>query len=105
MLGLRGYRVLEAASAAAAVAALSAAGSVDIVVTDIIMPGQTGDQLAAQLRQAHPGLKVLFISGYNDAPLAGKLGDPHAFLSKPFSADALERTVRAVLEGQDLCEE
>src|SRR5262249_34321880 len=67
----RGYTVLEAADAAAA-AELSAghAGTIHLLVTDVVMPGVGGAELAERLRALRPGLRVLFISGYTGDALA-----------------------------------
>ena len=64
------------------------------------MPGQSGPETAIQIRSAHPGLRVLLMSGYTDRLLDGQRriepGTP--FLSKPFTIDALLRKVREVLD-------
>ncbi len=96
-----GYTVLEASSGPAARTMLSR-WPIDLLLTDVVMPGDNGLVLAGQLRQAQPGLKALFISGYT-ADLNTYQGIPEqpevAFLPKPFTPDALARKVRQVLDG------
>lgn len=88
-----GYRVLEADDGAAGEErARLYAGPIDLLVTDVGLPKQSGGQLAAALRAARPGLKVLFLSG--TAPPA-----PGAFLAKPYTTDALLAAVRRALDG------
>ncbi|MGN6392244.1 MAG: response regulator [Gemmatimonadales bacterium] len=100
VLRTKGYRVLEAAHAEAALQVWNAATEpIDLLVTDMVMPGMSGTALAAQLAEARPGLRILFITGY--APEAverrGELADAGGLLEKPFSADQLARKVREVL--------
>ena len=75
------------------------AGRIDLLVTDVIMPGMGGGDLADRLSTQRPDLKVLFISGYPDEALggAGPAGSERGFLSKPFTADELLQTVRDLL--------
>ena len=79
-----------------------AAQPADLLVTDVVMPMMSGVELARRARLTLPGLRTLFISGYSEDPherkwksLAGE-----KFLQKPFSAEALARKVREVLEGR-----
>jgi PAS domain S-box-containing protein len=97
-----GYAVLEAADGPAAVAAAAAhPGPVDLLLTDVVMPGMGGRQLAEAVRRARPGVRVLYMSGYtDDAVLRHGVGDgTDAFLQKPFTPRALAEKVRAVLDG------
>jgi len=103
-----GYRVLEAAGPREAHAAAGAhAGSIDLLVSDVVLPDARGPELAAQLRAARPGLRVLFVSGYtDDARLrSGALEPWQAFLQKPFTHAQLARAVRAALDGAALAAE
>ena len=95
-----GYTVLEAASGAEALQVARAQGKLDLLLTDVIMPGISGSALAKQLVALWPGLKVLFISGYTDDLIAsqGILEEGMALLQKPFSPEALARKVREVLD-------
>ena len=94
------YTVLEAASGDAAVQLAEAhQGNIDLVITDMFMPGMRGPEVAKQLGMKRPGLRVLFMSGYADQDL--KTGVPAGanFLNKPFSGAELAKTVEAALKG------
>lgn len=98
----QGYAVLEAASAEDAQACLVAAdGRVDLVVTDILMTGQNGLQLAEWIRGRWPSIRVLFMSGYAGDAVAkhGLREGDVAFLQKPFTPDSLARKVRETLDA------
>ncbi|MBI5831565.1 MAG: GAF domain-containing protein [Armatimonadetes bacterium] len=96
-----GYQVIEAEDGVAALAALSGLPQPpDLLMTDVIMPRMGGAELATELRQARPGLPVLFVSGYTDNALA-RLGAAEAgtaFLPKPFAPSAVIATVRRLLD-------
>ncbi len=97
-----GFRVLDAESGPAALALLADDSiSIDLLVSDVIMPEMRGPELAARLRVREPGLPVLFVSGYNDQQVS--LGDRETaatgFLAKPFPPGELVRLVRGLLEG------
>ena len=97
-----GYSVLAAASGDEAVRLMSQRQEpVDLLLTDVVMPGMTGRQLAERLAEAHPAMKVLYMSGYTgDAVVRrGVLDAQMAFLTKPFTAKALQRKVREVLDS------
>ena len=100
-LGGLGYRVLQAADGAMALTLLQDDAAIDLLLTDIAMPGMNGRQLAAAARQLRPGLKVLFVTGYaHDASGEGGLAGPGmALLGKPFGLAALARKVEAILAG------
>jgi PAS domain S-box-containing protein len=98
----RGYRVLEARNGAEALELAAAhAGPIDLLVTDMVMPGMRGHELAGKLSSLRPQMKVLYVSGYTDGSIVenGELAPGSAFLEKPFSSDALARKVRQVLNG------
>lgn len=98
----RGYRVLAAADAEAALAISRAyPGPIALLVTDVVMPGLNGRELADRLTQARPGLPVLYVSGYTeDADLKlGLADDTRSLLAKPFTSLELARRVRALLDG------
>src|SRR3989454_3901314 len=101
-LEARGYRVLEAADGPSALE-LSAhhGGGIDILVTDVVMPGMSGRELAERLAPERPSMKVLYTSGYTDDAMVrqGVLNAGVAFLQKPFVPDTLTRKVREVLDG------
>jgi two-component system, cell cycle sensor histidine kinase and response regulator CckA len=97
-----GYQVLAAADGAAALTLAGAhPGTIDLLLTDVIMPGMNGRELAATLGKWRPGLRVLFASGYTDNVLAGQdaLAPGMALLDKPFTPAELARKVRDVLMG------
>ncbi len=99
LLQREGYRVLEAADAAQALEIDTADGPPDLLLSDIVMPRMSGVQLAAHLEERHPGLPVLFMSGYApEADLQARLDKPRAgFIGKPFTAADLASAVRAAL--------
>jgi two-component system cell cycle sensor histidine kinase/response regulator CckA len=102
LLRMNGYTVVAAPGPAEALAAVRAAAeSVDVLVTDVVMPGMNGRELARALASRVPGLRVLYMSGYTDAAIAqqGILEPGTAFLSKPFTPDGLARKLREVLDA------
>ena len=99
-----GYTVLAAADGESATAiADRRAGHIHLLVTDMALPQLSGRELAARLSIHRPAIKVLYISGTNDASIARlRLLEPGmAFLDKPFSLDRLLRTVRQALDDPD----
>ena len=97
-----GYTVLSAEDAVSAMARLKGHGApIDLLLTDVIMPGRNGRELARDAQEFQPGLRVLFMSGYADRTFGpegpGGLGD--AFLQKPFALDVLAARVRSMLSG------
>ncbi len=75
--------------------------SIDLLLTDVVMPGISGVELSAGLLRQEPQLKVVFMSGYvdNKLNLTGISHSPHPFLKKPFGSEALTRIVRQTLDG------
>lgn len=96
-LANRGYEVLAAASGVEALELFEAAGTVDIVISDVVMPEMDGPTLLRELRARDPALKVIFISGYAEEAFARNLppSERFSFLPKPFS---LKQLVAAVSE-------
>jgi PAS domain S-box-containing protein len=95
-----GYAVLEAGDGATALEVLQSGTAVDLLVTDVGMPGMNGRQLADAARAHCPGLKVLFITGYaHGVSVGGLLGPGMDTLGKPFAVDALAAKVAAMLAG------
>ncbi len=76
-------------------------GPIHLLMTDVIMPGMSGRELAQRLASSHAETKVLYMSGYTDdaVVLHGVLAEEMAFLQKPFTIEALARKVRALLDG------
>jgi two-component system, cell cycle sensor histidine kinase and response regulator CckA len=99
MLEQAGYVVLAAADAARAMEIAARAGNIGLLVTDVIMPGQSGRDLARTLSAVRPQLKVLYVSGYTDEIIAphGVLEPGLDFLPKPFDADTFVGKVREIL--------
>jgi PAS domain S-box-containing protein len=98
----RGYDVLEAASGEEAIRLVTGhASPIHLMLSDSVMPGMAGRELAEQMATLRPEMKVLLMSGYTDDwVLKCQIRDRDiAFLQKPFSSDALARTVREVLES------
>jgi two-component system cell cycle sensor histidine kinase/response regulator CckA len=102
ILGRGGYRVLEATTGAEALK-MCAEGDepIDLILSDLVMPEMGGRELATQVRALRPRARVLLMSGYTEeAAMKRSVLDPsEAFLSKPFTPDALTRKVREVLDG------
>jgi two-component system, cell cycle sensor histidine kinase and response regulator CckA len=97
-----GYAVLEAPDGPSAVSLSAAhAGTIHLLVTDVVMPGMSGRELAERLAPLRPEMKVLYTSGYTDDAMVrqGVLNAGVAFLQKPFVPDTLARKVRDVLDG------
>jgi two-component system, cell cycle sensor histidine kinase and response regulator CckA len=101
VLEAQGYSVRSAGSGKAALELAENGGRVDLLVTDVVMPGMSGRQLAEQLRTRQPDLKVLYLSGYTDDAVVrhGVLEQNVFFLQKPFSPAVLLGKVRAVLDS------
>jgi PAS domain S-box-containing protein len=98
----KGYRVLEAASADLALAILGGSTDpIDLLLTDVVMPGMSGPVLADRLLGRHPSLRVLYMSGYAEEAIErqGSLPAGGELLEKPFTADQLARRVRAAIAG------
>ena len=95
----RGYRVLSASSGEEAVQIASAFdGTIHLLLSDVVMPGMKGPELAERLRAMRPGIRVLLMSGYaTDVVTATHLKDT-TLLSKPFSPAVLTKAVKAVLD-------
>jgi len=96
-----GYRVLEAREGAEAIARAGGDGPVDLLLTDVVMPGMGGAVLAEKLLALRPSMRVLFMSGYTDDAIVrhGILEAGVAFLQKPFVPEVLARRVREALDA------
>jgi CheY-like chemotaxis protein len=103
LLGNRGYTVLEARNGVEALALCKVRRtSIDLLLTDLVMPEMGGRELAEQAAALYPNMKVLIMSGYTDDALAREgikvRGTP--FLQKPFTLQELARRVREVLDSK-----
>jgi len=101
-LEANGYSVLVARDGAEALQIAEAhAGPIQIMVTDVIMPGVTGSKIAELVAETRPEVKVLYISGYSEESVLrhGLIGPGRAFLSKPFGPEVLIRRVREALDA------
>jgi two-component system, cell cycle sensor histidine kinase and response regulator CckA len=99
-----GYRVLKTRNAAEAISAFRQFRTiVRLLMTDVVLPGQNGRDLANDLRSICPDLKIIFISGYpeNVVTRHGIQEDGMFYLPKPFSLQTLTRKVRQVLEQEE----
>lgn len=97
-----GYRVLVASGPEEALEIYGEYGSaIDLVITDMVMPGATGVELMKEIWSSRPAAKGLFISGYTDrGPVAdGQVEEDLHFLAKPFGVETLTRKVREVLDS------
>jgi CheY-like chemotaxis protein len=97
-----GYTVLEASSGASAFElATRHTGKIDLLLTDVVMPDESGPELAQRIGVLRPGIRTLYVSGYTEKWLSaqGSLGPEAALLQKPFTADALLRRVQETLHS------
>jgi two-component system, cell cycle sensor histidine kinase and response regulator CckA len=102
ILDSNGYRVLVAADGVDAIAAATVhPGSIDLLLTDIIMPRMLGKELAERFRRLRPGVTVLYMSGFAQTVLGplGHLEDELAVIEKPVSAAELLSRVRRALDS------
>jgi signal transduction histidine kinase len=102
LLEAGGYSVLSGSTPEEAlIAAMESERTVDLIVTDVVMPRLGGREAAEQVRRAHPAAKVLYMSGYTDEAIGhhGVLDPATHFLQKPFTAEALLHKVREVLDS------
>jgi two-component system cell cycle sensor histidine kinase/response regulator CckA len=94
------YNVLEAENGEAALTvAKNYAEKIDLLITDMFMPGLRGPEVAARLAMTRRGLRVLFMSGYADQDARAGVPVGSFFLNKPFSSADLAQSVEAVLKG------
>jgi signal transduction histidine kinase len=102
VLTARGYKVLEARDGQESVEiGTSHEGTIDLLLTDMTMPKMDGRDLAKRMEELRPGIKILYMSGYQEDAGNGDR-EPHpsaAFIRKPFRPDALSQKVREVLDG------
>ena len=98
-LEAQGYRVLVAADGPEALKLVEDVQQrVDLVLTDVVMPKMSGPELAAELQQRRPSIRVLLSSGYG-GDLVDQATSPYAFLQKPMTPNALAAKVRELLDA------
>lgn len=101
-LRAQGYAVLQASNGAEALELAGRhPGRIDLLMTDVIMPGMSGRELAQRLTALRPDTRVLYVSGYTEEAIGqhGVLEEGTEFLAKPFSRDALSRKLREILDA------
>jgi CheY-like chemotaxis protein len=102
MLEQYGHRVLPASGSSEALAFALQENEIDLVVTDLVLPGMSGSELVKRLRASRPGLRVLYTSGWDPVSSGITLATDgsEGFLSKPFSAAELEASLGDLLGGR-----
>lgn len=98
-----GYQVLVAKNGQEALdLAAHTHGPIDLLITDVVMPGISGLELARRLETSRPHLRVLFVSGHQEERLASRTGNQlvSPLLTKPFTAEELSRKIRELLAGE-----
>jgi len=97
-----GYRVVEAADADSALALITSSSTpTDLVLTDIVLKGMSGRELAVRLSIEHPGVRLLLMSGYSADKMQLKEGEAAKFLHKPISLEALAARVSGALRDEN----
>ena len=101
MLGEQGYRTLEAVDGPSGLKILRSGARIDLLVTDVGLPGMNGRQLADQARETRADLKVLFITGYAESAVMadGFLQPGMEMITKPFDLDHLSQRIRRMVSG------
>ena len=101
MLYRLGYKVLHAESGQRALTVSAMFyGPIDLLLTDVVMPGMNGQQLSEELKRSRPDLKVLYMSGHQTDEFKGDLAIPESHLiQKPFSTEQLAARLRGLLES------
>lgn len=96
-----GYVVLEACNGfdAIKIAGERTSGTIELLITDVVMPFMRGDELASKVRLIHPGLRVMFVTGYGkDSVECGQTSQTEAVLEKPFALSALVSRIQELLD-------
>jgi len=101
-LEAQGYKILEAENGEEALQIANTHSDIDMLITDVVMPGMGGRELSARLCASHPHTKLLYLSGYTEDAIVheGVLEPGTAFLQKPFTLQTLTRKVREVLGSE-----
>lgn len=97
----KGYEVIDANGGLSALEILESTdvASIDLLITDVMMPDMDGPTVAAKIREKHPDLKIIFMSGYTEEKLKEHMGENIWFLAKPFTLKTLAETVKDVLSA------
>jgi two-component system NtrC family sensor kinase len=97
-----GYRVVEAGDAEAALTIFALNPQIQLMLTDVVMPGMNGRALADAIRQSHPAVKTLFMTGYSRNAIVhqGRLDPGVSLIQKPFSQASLAARIRSLLDAQ-----
>jgi two-component system cell cycle sensor histidine kinase/response regulator CckA len=94
-----GYNLLDAGSGEDALRLVeSYSGNIDLLLTDVLLPGISGSELAGKMLSLHPNLKIIYVSGYPYLEPHGVSGSSIVFLQKPFSIKALEAKLREIFD-------
>ena len=101
LLERQGYTVLTASNADQALRLFEQHAPVDVLLTDVVMPGASGPELTRAIAQRWPGLRVIYMSGYTEDSIVhhGVLNPGVAFIHKPFTAGTLGQKIREVLDS------
>jgi CheY-like chemotaxis protein len=99
-LGALGYDVLEAGNGKEALRLLTEHNTVSLILTDVVMPGMNGRQLAEEARQRQPALKFLYMTGYSRNAIVhqGRLDSGVELIQKPLTSEQLSNSVRRILD-------
>jgi PAS domain S-box-containing protein len=102
LLEAQGYQILEAENGEEALRIAGTHSEIDLLITDVVMPGMSGRELTSRLCASHPHTKLLYLSGYTEDAIVheGVLDPGTAFLQKPFTLQTLSRKVREVLGSE-----
>src|SRR6185437_16340676 len=97
-----GYRVVEAGDAETALTIFASNAEIQLMLTDVVMPGMNGRALADAIRQSHPAVKTLFMTGYSRNAIVhqGRLDPGVSLIQKPFSQASLAARIRNLLDAQ-----
>jgi two-component system cell cycle sensor histidine kinase/response regulator CckA len=98
----RRFRLLEAPGGEQALEIVGDPASLDLLITDELMPGMEGHELSRRLRAANPNLKVLYLTGHSDRLFDAKqqMWDLEAYLDKPFTAQSLNQAIALLVVGR-----
>src|SRR5687767_142869 len=103
-LGRLGYSILEATDGEGGLAVMKTDAIIDLLITDVMMPGMNGHIFAEKALAERPGLPVIFVAGYSPSNISelSSPASPHAFLQKPFRVSQLAEMVSDVLQGDNV---